>query len=68
VTEIRGDNDAQSNSGSKLLDRPLKVLTLRQIRQIDEALANLGPYAEVKLIKNKGKLRFIQMTESEQLS
>ena len=68
MTEIRGEEDGENNGPSKLLGRPLKVLTLRQIRQIDEALADLGPYAEVKLIKNKGKLRFIQKTESEQLS
>jgi hypothetical protein len=47
------------------LDRPLRVLTPRQIQQIDGALADLGPFAEVRLIKNKGKLRFIQKVESE---
>lgn len=43
----------------------LKMLTQRQIQQIDEALARSGPYAEVRLIKNRGKLRFIQRLESE---
>ncbi len=47
------------------LDRPLQVLTPWQIQQIDEALADLGPFAEVRLIKNRGKLRFIQKVESE---
>lgn len=47
------------------LDRPLKMLTTEQIRQIDQALADLGPFAEVRLIKNKGKLRFIQRVDSE---
>jgi hypothetical protein len=49
------------------LDRPLKVLTSRQIQQIDDALAGLGPFAEVRLIKNKGRLRFIQKVESESM-
>ena len=47
------------------LDKPLKVLTSRQIQKIDDALAGLGPFAEVRLIKNRGKLRFIQKLESE---
>ena len=45
--------------------KPLRVLTARQVEQIDEALATLGPFAEVRLIKNRGKLRFIQKLESE---
>lgn len=49
------------------LDRPLKFLTSRQIQQIDEALAGVGPFAEVRLVKNRGKLRFIQKLESESL-
>ncbi len=47
------------------LSRPLKVLTAHQICQIDDALAGLGPFAEVRLIKNRGKLRFIQKVDSE---
>ena len=49
------------------LDKPLKVLTPRQIQKIDDALAGLGPFAEVRLVKNRGKLRFIQKVESESM-
>jgi hypothetical protein len=49
------------------LDKPLKVLTAWQIQKIDDALAALGPFAEVRLIKNRGKLRFIQKVESENI-
>jgi hypothetical protein len=49
------------------LDEPLKVLTSRQIQRIDDALAGLGPFAEVRLIKNRGKLRFMQKVESENM-
>ena len=50
------------------LDKPLKVLTSRQIQKIDDALAGLGPFAEVRLVKNRGKLRFIQKVESESMA
>jgi len=40
------------------LDRPLKVLTPWQIQKIGDALAGLGPFGEIRLIKNKGELRF----------
>jgi hypothetical protein len=49
------------------LDKPLKVLTSRQIQRIDDALVGLGSFAEVRLIKNRGKLRFIQKVESESM-
>jgi hypothetical protein len=49
------------------LDRPLSVLKLEHIRQIDDALAKLGPFGEVRLIKQRGKLRFIQKVESESI-
>ena len=40
-------------------------LSDRQIRQIERALAALGDYGEVRLIKEKGRLRFIQTVTSE---
>jgi hypothetical protein len=49
------------------LEKPLKILTPRQIQRIDDVLAGLGPFAEVRLVKNKGKLRFIQKMESESI-
>ena len=50
------------------LDRPLSVLKLEHIRQIDNALAELGPFGEVRIIKQRGKLRFIQTVESENIT
>ena len=50
------------------LDRPLSVLKLEHIRQIDDALAKLGPFGEVRIIKHRGKLRFIQKVESENIT
>jgi hypothetical protein len=50
------------------LDRPLGVLKSEHIRQIDDALAELGPFGEVRIIKQRGKLRFIQRVESESIT
>lgn len=44
---------------------PLKALTWQQVELIDAALFRAGPFAEVRLIKKKGKLRFIQKLESQ---
>ena len=64
----QGKQATKSNAPFTLaLDKPLKVLTSGQIQKIDEALAGLGPFAEVRLIKNRGKLRFIQKLESESI-
>ena len=49
-------------------DLSLKVLTLSQIRQIDDILSKLGPFGELRLIKKKGHLRFIEKVESFDLS
>lgn len=50
------------------LDRPLAVLSPRQISLIDAALAELGPFSEVRLVKNKGELRYIIRLESADIS
>jgi len=47
------------------LERPLRFLLPCHIRAIDDALAAIGPYGEVRLIKHAGKLRFIQKMMSE---
>ena len=49
------------------LDRPLDVLKSEHIRQIDAALAELGPFGEVRIIKQRGKLRYIQQVKSESI-
>jgi hypothetical protein len=64
----QGKQGTENDAPFKLvLDRPLKILTSWQIQKIDDALARLGPFAEVRLIKNKGKLRFIEKVESESM-
>ncbi len=50
------------------LERPLQCLSISHIRAIDDALAAIAAYAEVRLIKNRGKLRFIQTVKSRDLA
>ncbi len=45
----------------------VKILDAEQIKRIDAALAAVGDFGEVRLIKTKGKLRFIQKVKSEKL-
>lgn len=56
--------DTEPIGPSTRLARPLKVLTAEQIYQIDDALFELGPFSEVRIIKAKGRVRFIQRVES----
>ncbi len=49
------------------LPYPLKVLTPEQVAEIDRALESMGPFGEVRLVKVRGKLRFIQRLESREL-
>jgi hypothetical protein len=50
------------------LHRSLQCLSMCHIRAIDGALAAIGDYGEVRLVKNGGKLRFIQTLRSESLT
>ncbi len=45
----------------------LRFLDIEQVRQIDMALAEMSDFGEVRLIKAKGKLRFIQTLESQEM-
>ena len=43
----------------------LSVLTAEQICRVDDALARVGAYGEVRLVVQRGRLRFIQILRSE---
>ena len=49
------------------LSEPLMLLTPEQVLQIDRALASIGPFGEVRLVKVRGQLRFIQKLDSHDL-
>jgi hypothetical protein len=42
----------------------LKMLSHSQVQRIDDMLSELGPYGELRLIKKKGLLRFVEKVES----
>jgi hypothetical protein len=52
----------------KSKDSSWLYLDTEQIRRIDKALAEAGDFGEVRLIKAKGKLRFIQILTSQDLN
>lgn len=45
----------------------LESLTPSQVLAVDRALAAVGDFGEVRLVKVKGKVRFIQQLESNDL-
>lgn len=53
--------------GNLVLSESLRILTPEQVLQVDRALASIGPFGEVRLVKVKGRLRFIQQLESRDL-
>lgn len=59
--------DEQPSKGAGGFAHLLKVLTPEQVLEVDRALAAIGPFGEVRLIKVKGRLRFIQQLESRDM-
>lgn len=55
----------EQNPNPDLAEASLNMLSMEQIILIDDALSDLGPFGEVRLIKAKGKLRFIQSLASK---
>lgn len=58
--------DYQQNETSKARLNPdaLKFLRQEQVLMIDEALHAMGTFGEVRLIVEKGRLRFLVMQKS----
>lgn len=52
---------------NRVLPEPLQVLTPEQVMAVDRALASIGPFGEVRLVKVKGQVRFIQQLHSQSL-
>lgn len=62
-----GDGGEPEMRTNLALSEPLKVLKPEQIVEVDRALASLGPFGQVRLVKVKGRLRFIERLESHDL-
>ena len=52
---------------NRVLPQPLQVLTPEQVISVDRALASIGPFGEVRIVKVKGQVRFIQQLHSHNL-
>ena len=54
------ENLSRNDSKGKVSNpKPLKFLGRSQIKMIDEALEAVGPFGEVQLIVERGRLRFV---------
>jgi hypothetical protein len=49
---------------NRMLPEPLQVLTPEQVLAVGRALASIGPFGEVRLVKVKGRVQFIQRNRS----
>ncbi|GEM_PF-1491898 len=56
------------NRSTPLNSSGLVFLDAQQIALIDRALAAVGDFGEIRLIKVKGKIRFIQKLASEEMA
>ena len=59
--------EAGEDQTDTLSGKLLKTLSWEQVLKIDDVLTELGPFGEVRLIKAKGKVRFIQVVESKSM-
>jgi hypothetical protein len=53
--------------GGSLNDEQLTALTPAQVLCIDRALADIGAFGEVRIVKAKGRVRFIETLKSRDL-
>jgi hypothetical protein len=49
------------------LSEALETLTPQQVLAVDRAVTAIGSFGEVRLVKAKGKVRFIQQLKSNDL-
>jgi hypothetical protein len=57
----------KQTDGRSLNDEQLMALTPAQVLCIDRALADIGAFGEVRIVKAKGRVRFIETLKSRDL-
>ena len=62
MAEVR---DMEYRGSQQFGTRQLKFLSPSQVEKIDEAMANLGPWGEIRLVVQKGRLRFLVTQHSQ---
>jgi hypothetical protein len=65
-TEVRMSTRNKMD-GRSLNDEQLMALTPAQVLCIDRALADIGAFGEVRIVKAKGRVRFIETLKSRDL-
>ena len=63
---ITQDIEAVSDADA-VTRRQLKALNPAQVMAIDRALAALGAFGEVRIVKSKNRVRFIEVLESRDM-
>lgn len=62
---IRETQPTVINEGSNVLE--LRHLRLAELRQLDDCLAEVGSYGEVRLIIAKGRISFVEIVKSRRI-
>ncbi len=61
MTTMKKTNNLKDDNGELLA---LKILEPQQVSMIDEALSSIGDFGEVRLVVEKGRLRFLITNKS----
>ena len=64
---VLASRDISDRNDQSLLPETLANLTPEQVREVDRALSAVGAFGEVRLIKVKGRVRFIEQLKSRDL-
>lgn len=64
MSGLRTQAQAAAGHCTLELERRLKFLTPKEISVIDDLLASVSPFGEVRLAVQKGKLRFVSSVKS----
>jgi hypothetical protein len=59
-----GSRDGRAGSAGVSLSECLQELTPEQVVFIDRALAEIGAFGQIRIVKKKGRVRFIETLES----
>jgi hypothetical protein len=62
-----GARQGMRGGNGSLDEGQLESLTAEQVLCIDRALAGIGAFGEVRIVKAKGRVRFIETLESRDL-
>lgn len=65
MNEAKGNGERGVSRWTLELERRLSFLNAREITMIDELLASVAPFGEVRLAVQKGRIRFVSSVKSQ---